>query len=146
MHQFADRLEHTLGVPLIHIADATAQEIKRQGLSKVGLLGTKQTMEMDFYHSRLKAFHLETIVPDEAARDFIQQTITHELLLGQFLETSRARFLEIMAQLHTRGAEGIILGCTEIPLLIRQQDTHLPLFNTLVIHSQSVVDFVLREN
>lgn len=143
MHQFADRLQQTFTVPLIHIADATALAIKRQGLNKVGLLGTKPTMEMDFYHARLQAHHLETIVPDEAERDFIQHTIMHELLLGHFLEISRARFVEIMAQLHARGAEGIILGCTEIPLLIRPQDTQLPLFDTLVLHSQAVVDFAL---
>jgi len=143
MHQYADQLERNINVPLIHIAYETGRAINKQGLSTVGLLGTKQTMEMDFYKSKLKENNIEVIVPEKDDRDFIQQTISNELLKNIFLEESRVRFRSIMEKLQSEGAEGIILGCTEIPLLIKQSDSSLPLFNTLEIHSLAAVDFAL---
>jgi aspartate racemase len=143
LHQFADRLEKNISVPLIHIATATAKEIKKQHLSRVGLLGTKYTMEMDFYKKRLNEEGIEVLIPYADERKFIHSTTIHELLKGVFREESKARFLQIMNRLHSQGAEGIILGCTEFPLLVKQEDTELPLFNTLVIHSLAAVDFAL---
>jgi aspartate racemase len=146
LHQFADRLERQISVPLIHVATATARQIKRQGLSTVGLLGTKYTMEMDFYKARLNEEDIQVLVPEPAEREFIHHTIIHELLKGVLREESKARFLQIMSRLQSEGAEGIVLGCTEIPLLIKQQDTTLPLFDTVVIHSLAAVDFALGKN
>lgn len=143
MHQYADKLEERIKVPLINIAKATAKEIRRQGLSKVGLLGTKQTMEMDFYKTKLREENIDVIIPEKDDRDFIQNTISNELLKNIFLEKSRSRFQKIMEQLQSNDAEGIILGCTEIPLLIKQKHSALPLFNTLEIHSIAAVDFAL---
>jgi len=143
LHQFADRLEKQISVPLIHIGTATAKQIKKQNLSTVGLLGTKYTMEMDFYKTKLNEESIQVLIPDAAERNFIHHTIYHELLKGVFREESKAELLRIMSRLHSQGAEGIILGCTEIPLLIKQKDTELPLFDTLVIHSLAGVDFAL---
>jgi aspartate racemase len=145
LHQFADRLEKQISVPLIHVATATAKQIKKQGLSTVGFLGTKYTMEMGFYKTRLNKENIKILMPDATERKFIHQTITDELLKGIFKEESKAGFLQIMNRLHSQGAEGIVLGCTEIPLLIKQQDTELPLFDTLRIHSLAAVDFALGE-
>ena len=146
LHQFADQLEKQIPVPLIHIATATAKQIKKQNLSTVGLLATKYTMEMDFYKKKLNKEDIEVLIPAAGEREFIHHTITQELLNGIFKEESKARFLQIMNRLHLQGAEGIILGCTEIPLLIKQQDTKLPLFDTLTIHSLAVVDFATGHN
>jgi len=145
LHQFADRLEKQISVPVIHVATATAKQIKKQGLSTVGFLGTKYTMEMDFYKTRLNRENIKVLMSDAAERKFIHQTITDELLKGIFKEESKAGFLQIMNRLHSQGAEGIVLGCTEIPLLIKQKDTELPLFDTLRIHSLAAVDFALGE-
>lgn len=145
LHQFADQLEQKINVPLINIAQATAVTINKQGLKKIGLLGTKQTMEMDFYKSKLKENNIDVIIPEQDDRDFIQQTISNELLKNTFLEKSRARFQTIIKKLQDRSAEGIVLGCTEIPLLIKQKDSSLPLFNTLEIHSFAAVDFALMK-
>ncbi|MCX6169702.1 MAG: amino acid racemase [Ignavibacteriales bacterium] len=143
MHQFAQRLELKINVPLIHIAQATGIEIRNMGLKKVGLLGTKQTMEMDFYKSKLNEANINVLIPRIEDRDFIQTTISEELLHNIFKEESRLRFIKIIEQLKTNGAEGIVLGCTEIPLLIKQEHSGLPLFNTLEIHSMAAVDFAL---
>ncbi len=142
-HQFADQLEQEINIPLIHVAHATAKRINKQGLKKVGLLGTKQTMEMDFYKSKLKENNIDIIIPRQDDRDFIQRTISNELLKSIFIEKSREQFKMIIAKMQVEGAEGIILGCTEIPLLIKQSDSPLPLFNTLEIHSLAAVDFAL---
>jgi len=143
LHQFADQLEQEINVPLIHIAQATAKTINAHELKKVGLLGTKQTLEMDFYKSKLKENNIDVIIPGQDDRNFIQQTISNELLKNIFLEKSRARFRMIIEKMQNEGAEGVILGCTEIPLLVKQSDSTLPLFNTLEIHSLAAVDFAL---
>jgi len=143
-HQFAGRLEKEIDVPVIHIAEATAAEIRRRNINRVGLLGTRQTMEMDFYKSKLNDRNIEVLVPEPNERDYIQNTISDELLKGIFSEQSRLRFIGICKDLNRRGAEGIVLGCTEIPLLLKQQDTDIPLFNTLSIHAMAAVDYALE--
>ncbi len=143
MHMFADRLAGEIPVPLVHIGVATARAVKSQGLSTIGLLGTKPTMEKDFYKAKLKSEQILAIVPETDDRDYIQRTIDQELLMGIISEGSRKRFVGIMEKLRSQGAEGIVLGCTEIPLLIQQEDTDLPVFNTTAIHSLAAVEFAL---
>jgi aspartate racemase len=143
MHMHADRVEKDISVPLIHIAQATAAQIRKKNLKTVGLLGTRPTMELDFYTKKLAEGDVTTLVPDKDDRIFIQRTIDDELLKGAFLAPSKTRFLEIIHKLRSLGAEGVVLGCTEIPLLIKQEDVDFPLFNTTVIHSLAAVDFAL---
>ena len=144
LHQYADRIIEEVKLPVVHIADATAVEIKRQGLSTIGLLGTKFTMEMDFYTKRLNDAGISSIVPEKPERLFIHKTIMNELLKENYKPESKRKFLEIIDNLEQKGAQGIVLGCTEIPLLIKQEDTHLPVFNTLNIHAKAVVDFAIN--
>jgi aspartate racemase len=143
LHQYVEDLEKEIGVKIVHIADATAREIKRKGLSKIGLLGTRFTMEMDFYTKKLKEAGIESIVPDKPERIFIHNAIMNELLKEEFKIKTKEKFLAIIKELETNGAQGIVLGCTEIPLLIKQEDVHLPVFNTLEIHAKAAVDFAL---
>jgi aspartate racemase len=145
MHMHADRVEKEISVPLIHIAKATGSQIRKKNFKTVGLLGTRPTMELDFYTKKLAEQGVITLVPDKEERVFLQRAIDNELLRGKFLPETRNRFLEIMQKLRTQGAEGIVLGCTEIPLLIKEEDVDFPLFNTAVIHSQAAVDFALGE-
>ncbi|MFZ0471883.1 MAG: amino acid racemase [Bacteroidales bacterium] len=144
LHQFVERLEQEIDVPIIHIAEAAASEIRLRNMEKIGLLGTKQTMEMDFYKSRLKEKGIDTVVPELSDRDFIGRTISDELLRGIFSDRSRYRFIEICKELNKRGAEGIVLGCTEIPLLLKQEDIDIPIINTLNVHAMAAVDFALK--
>ncbi len=143
LHQYVDKLEKYVGLPIVHIADATAKAIKKKGLSKIGLLGTRFTMEMDFYTKRLKAAGIESLVPGKPDRNFIHDAIMNKLLRENFKKETKARFLSIIDGLEASGAEGIVLGCTEIPLLIKQEDVKLPLLNTLEIHAAAVVDYAL---
>lgn len=143
LHQYVDELEKETNLKIVHIADATAKEIKRKGLSKIGLLGTKFTMEMDFYTKKLKEAGIKSIVPDKPERLFIHNAIMNELLKEEFKAETKAKFLKIISDLEKNGAQGIVLGCTEIPLLIKQKDTHLPVFDTLEIHAKAAVDFAL---
>ncbi len=144
MHYFADELEKNLPAPLINIATATAKHIKDKQIPTVGLLGTKQTMEQDFYKSKLTADGIEVLIPNNDEREFINNTIVNELLVGKFRNESREKMLALIKRLNRFGAKGIVLGCTEIPLLIHQEDTDIPLFNTLLIHSLAAVDFSLE--
>jgi aspartate racemase len=146
LHFFADRLEVDISVPIIHIATATAGYIKKENLSTIGLLGTKTTMEEDFYKKRLENEGITALIPEEKERDFIHSNIMSELLKGIFRQESKDRYFQIIEKLKNRGAEGIVLGCTEIPLLIKPEDIDLPLFNTLSIHSQAAVDFALNRD
>jgi len=143
LHQYVEELEKETGLKVVHIADATAMEIKRKGLSKIGLLGTRLTMEKDFYTKRLSQSGIESLVPAKPEREFIHNAIMNELLKEEFKEETKAGFLKIISDLEKNGAQGIVLGCTEIPLLIKQKDTHLPVFNTLEIHAKAAVDFAL---
>jgi len=143
LHLFADELENKISIPIIHIATETAKHIKKKHLSKGGLLGTRKTMEMDFYKTKLKNENIEVIVPDKNEREFIDNTIFNELIKGIFNKKSKEKFLTIMQKLKSQGAEGIILGCTKIPLLIKQEDTDIPVFDTTRIHACAAVDFAL---
>jgi aspartate racemase len=145
LHQYADEIQKEINLPVVHIADATASEIKGRGLSKIGLLGTIFTMEMDFYTKRLNSAGIESLVPEKSERLFIHNAIMNELLKELFNSETKRRFLTIIKTLEQKGAQGIVLGCTEIPLLIKQEDTSLPVFNTLEIHAQAAVDFALSE-
>ncbi|MCF0050628.1 aspartate/glutamate racemase family protein [Dyadobacter sp. LJ53] len=143
-HAVADRLEENLDLPLIHVITETANEIKKLGMSRVGLLGTKFTMEMDFYVDKMAAHGVEAIIPaSQEAREFIQQTLKDELGKGIIKEETKRRYIAIIDKLINNGAEGIILGCTEIPLLLSQNDVSVPVFDTTKIHAQAAVDFAL---
>jgi aspartate racemase len=145
-HRFADQLEKAVPVPIIHIVTATAKEINKSGIKKIGLLGTKQTMELDFYRNKLESEKISVVIPDQDDRDYIQNTINTELIKFKLLPESRQKFLAIINKLKTLGAEGIVLGCTEIPLLIKQLDVDIPVFNTLNIHALAAVEFALKYN
>ncbi|MBF4484166.1 MULTISPECIES: aspartate/glutamate racemase family protein [unclassified Flavobacterium] len=144
MHFIADRLEAAVELPIIHIATATAVEIEKQELKKVGLLGTKFTMELDFFKDKLLAKGIQAIIPQsEEDKDFIHTTIFEELGKGLVTNETKKRYLEIANQLIKEGAEGIILGCTEIPLVIKPGELSVPIFDTALIHSKAAVDFQL---
>lgn len=143
MHLIADRLEQETGLPVIHIATATAAEIEKAGLKKVGLLGTKFTMELDFFKSKLLDKGIEVIIPNEDDREFLHQTIYEELGKGIFSEQTKHRYLNIISDLMNDGAEGIVLGCTEIPLIIQQSDVPVPIFDTTSLHSRTAIEFAL---
>jgi aspartate racemase len=141
MHKLAEAIEANIQVPLLHIADATAQEIQSQGLRKVGLLGTRFTMEQDFYRGRLiDRYGLEVLIPDSEARALIHRVIYEELCLGIINAESRRQFRRIMQRLVESGAEGIILGCTEIELLVGPEDAAVSLFPTTRIHAEAAVE------
>lgn len=141
MHKVAKEVKEAVSIPLIHIAESTARSITAKGLKKVGLLGTKFTMEQGFYSDILKVFGIDTIIPKACEREDVHSIIFDELCQGQFLSESKERYLEIIRNLVAEGAEGIILGCTEIPLLIKDEDIDIPLFNTTYLHSKEAVDF-----
>lgn len=145
MHLFADKIKENISVPLIHIAEAAAREIKKKNLKKVGLLGTKITMEKDFYKSVLIKNNIDVLVPDLQVRDFIQKKITDEMVKDIFDSNTKNSFLKIIDDLMKKGADGIVLGCTEIPLLIKPEDVSVPVVDTLYCHSIAAVDFVLNE-
>lgn len=145
MHWFAEAVEAAVQVPLVHIARATAARIREAGLECVGVLGTRPTMERGFYRRHLQAAGLEVLVPDEEERRFVHETIYEELVKGCFLDESRTRMLTVIERLRQRGAQGIVLGCTEIPLLVRQEHCALPLFDTLRIHADAAVEEALAE-
>lgn len=135
MHKVAPVIQKAVSIPVIHIADATAAELKRKNISKVALLGTKYTMLQEFYKERLMAHGVEVLIPDDAGVELVNRVIYEELCLGIISEASKAEFLRIILELESQGAEGVILGCTEIGLLVKQQDTSVPLFDTTVIHA-----------
>ena len=144
MHQYVERLTDEVKLPIVHIADAAAAEIKKKGLSTIGLLGTRFTMEMDFYTKRLSEAGITSLVPDKPERNYIHGVIMDELLKENFRDESKQKFIEIINGLEKQGAEGIVLGCTEIPLLIKQDDTHLPVFNTLELHAKAAAEFAVN--
>ncbi|XRG76928.1 aspartate/glutamate racemase family protein [Rossellomorea sp. GAMAL-10_SWC] len=144
MHKMAKEVEETVKIPLLHIADATAKEIVNNGIKKVALLGTAYTMEHDFYKGRLiEQFGLDVIVPNEAERKRIHTIIYEELCLGIVKEESKQVYLNIIDHLIEHAAEAVILGCTEITMLISQENCRIPVFDTTRIHAESAVDFAL---
>jgi len=146
MHRFADQLQSKIDLPFVHVAIATATEIKKQNLRKVALLGTKYTMELDFFKDKLAEQGIETIIPEAADRDFIHASIFEELGHNIFKPQTKARYKTIINRLAEAGAQGVILGCTEIPLIIKQEDSLLPVFDTALIHSRAAVEFALNQN
>ena len=146
MHKVADAIERAVDIPLLHIVDPTAEAIKRAGMKKVGLLGTQFTMEQDFYRGRLNdRHHLEVIVPNEADRETVHAVIYGELCLGQVRAGSRAQYQKIIRNLVEEGAEAIILGCTEIALLIGPSDSPVPVFDTTRLHARKAVEWALAD-
>ena len=144
MHKVAPTIEAAVRIPLFHIADPTAEAIKAAGLATVGLLGTRFTMEQAFYKDRLRERHgLQVLIPNPSDRDVIHRVIYEELCLGRIVEESRAEYRRIMADLVGQGAEGIVLGCTEISLLVGQQDSSVPLFDTTAIHACKAAEWAL---
>jgi aspartate racemase len=143
MHLIADRVEKTVDIPVINIAAATALAIQQRNLSRVGLLGTRFTLERDFFTSKLADKGIEAIIPEDEDRGFVHYTIFEELGRNLVKESSKKRFLTIIQQLIDRGAQGMILGCTEIPLLVQQADVAVPIFDTTRIHAAAAVDFAL---
>lgn len=147
MHKVADQIIENTDIPFLHIADATAEKVKAAGIRKLGLLGTRFTMEQDFYKGRLiQNFGLDVLIPIEEDRAIIHRVIYDELVLGKILDKSREEYKRIMQELINQGAEGIILGCTEIELLIKQSDSTVPLFPTSTIHAIAAVEMALEES
>jgi len=145
MHLMADPVQDSIRIPLLHIVDVTADAVKARGFGKVGLLGTRFTMEKDFYKGRLQKKHgLEVLVPEEKDRELVHAILYDELCLGKISDTSKQIFQKIIAKLKDGGAQGIILGCTEIPLLVKQEDYKIPLFDTTTLHAEAAVEFALR--
>jgi len=143
MHKISDEIQAGIKIPVIHIAEAVAKEILKNGLKKVGLLGTKYTMQLGFYTDHLAKYGIETIIPDQEDVDFLNYTIYNEFGMNLFLRETKVRYLKIISTLKEGGAEGIILGCTEIPILLKQSDCDILLFDTTQIHSSAGVDHVL---
>ena len=143
MHKVVDEVQAATGLPVIHIADATAQAINQQGLKTIALLGTQFTMTEDFYKQRLIDAGLQVLIPDSAARAEVHRIIYDELCQGQLLASSRQYYSQVINDLAEQGAEGVILGCTEIGLLISQADSPIPVFDTTAIHAAAAVDFLL---
>ena len=140
LHQFAERIENEFGLPIVHIAKETGKTIRKQGIQKVILLGTKYTMEMDFYPQALHDYGIDVIVPDKKDRLYIHDAIINELLNEEFKPSTKEKLLSIINNLSGQAPEGIILGCTELPLIIKPEDTALPLFDTTKIHAKSAVN------
>ena len=146
MHKMADEVQQNIKIPLLHIADATAEKIEEKGLRKIGLLGTKFTMEEDFYKGRLKEkYALNVIVPNKEERQIVHDVVYKELCIGKIKHTSKEQFKKIIQNLVSNGAEGIILGCTEIPLLIKQEDVEVPLFDTTMIHAKAAAEYAIKK-
>ncbi len=145
MHKVAEEVEQSVSIPLLNIADATAEKIIAAGMQKIALLGTRFTMEEEFYKGRLvNTFGLDVLVPNEAEMDVIHRVIYQELCLGTIDNNSRQKYLDVIDRLVAEGAEGVILGCTEIGLLVKQEDTRVPLFDTTEIHARAAVEFALN--
>lgn len=144
MHQIADRIQDAIAVPLIHIAEVTSEAVKEAGLDRVLLLGTKYTMKADFYPQKLAAKGIQMDVPGSNDIEFVNDSIYNEMGKGVFLPATKKSYLTIMEQAIRAGAKGVILGCTEIPLLVKQEDCAFPVFDTTMLHATAAVDFALN--
>ena len=146
MHKMADEVQASIHIPLLHIADVAGREVVKRGIHTVGLLGTRFTMQGDFYRDRLaERFNLKVVTPSEEDQIVIHEVIYNELVTGKIVEKSRAAYLQIIEKMAKQGAEGVILGCTEIGLLVKQSDCRLPIFDTTLLHAQAAVEFALSE-
>lgn len=143
LHKLAKQIENAVSIPFLSIIDCVAEEIIKKGFKKIGLLGTKGTMVDGYYQERLATHSIETITPEREDRRTISDIIFAELTLGMFADNSRKKYVEIIEKLAAEGAKGVILGCTEIPLLVRQEHTKVPLFDTLTIHAEAAARFSL---
>jgi aspartate racemase len=143
MHKVAGAVEKAVSIPLLHVVDPTARAIRAAGLQNVGLLGTRFTMEQAFYIDRLRQHGLHVITPDQHDRDFVHRSIYEELCVGKFLDASRDEYRRVIGELAAQGAQAIILGCTEIALLVKPEDSPLPMFDTTSIHANAAVDYAL---
>lgn len=143
MHHIADKVRAAINIPLIHIAEVTANNIKLKGLQTVALLGTKYTMQLPFYSNKLAEQNIKTIIPEQVDIDFINESIYTEFSNNVFLPATKERYLNIITKLTAQGAQGVILGCTEIPILIKQTDCEIPIFDTALIHATAAVQFAL---
>ena len=146
MHKMAGEVQAAIRIPLLHIADATADRVIANGLHRIGLLGTRFTMEEDFYKGRLASRGLEVLIPGEPDREVVHRVIYDELVLGQILPVSRGMYQDIMRSIIQNGAQGIILGCTEIGLLVKPEDASVPLFDTTRIHAEAAVEYALKDS
>ena len=144
MHKVAADIEAAISIPLLHLADATAGRVRASGISTIGLLGTKFTMEQDFYRGRLEQQGLSVLTPGSEDREIVHRVIYEELCLGKVLEGSRKEYLRIIDRLAAAGAQGVIEGCTEIVMLVQQEHTQVPLFDTTAIHALEAVALALR--
>jgi len=145
MHKVASQIESAVEVPLLHLVDVTADAIRNSGLERVALLGTRFTMEEPFYRERMMLRKVQTLVPDRGERRIVNEVIYNELVLGVVKDDSRAQYRKIIERLAQAGAQGVILGCTEIELLVGQQDSPIPVFASTALHAQAAVDFALAE-
>ncbi|ENF8748649.1 aspartate/glutamate racemase family protein [Vibrio fluvialis] len=144
MHKVAPEIEAQISIPILHIADATAKQLQQDGIERVGLLGTRFTMEQEFYKGRLQQqFGIDVLIPDAEQRQQVHRVIYEELCMGTIRPESRAQYVEIVEDLYRRGAQAVILGCTEIALLIQQHDTDVPLYDTTKIHAEQAVQLAL---
>ena len=145
MHKVIDVIKAAITIPILHIADATARQIKEAGLQKIALLGTKYTMEQAFYKARVEGFGIEVIVPDSHERMEVNRIIYEELCLGIIKQDAKSYYIQVVEELVQAGAQGVILGCTEIGLLIQQEDISVPVFDTAAIHAQTAVSMAIQE-
>ena len=146
MHKVADDIQAHVDIPLLHIADPTAQRVKKLGIQTIGLLGTRFTMEEEFYKGRLsQKYDLEVMIPNQAEREIIHRVIYDELVVGKIEPRSKEKYLEIIEHMVSQGSQGVILGCTEIGLLVHQEDSQVPLFDTTRIHAEAAVVYALEE-
>ncbi len=145
LHAVADLVQPSIQIPLLHIADAAAEEINQSGISTVGLLGTRAVMEQDFYKEKFRAHAINSLVPGEEQREFVQNLIYRELCVGKLLPESREKLRIIILELQRAGAEAVVLACTELPLLIRSEDTPVKLFDTMTLHVRKAVAFALEQ-
>ncbi len=145
MHKVADQIQADIQIPFLHIADLTANQVLADEIETIGLLGTKYTMEQDFYRGRLEARGIKVITPREADREIVNSVIYEELCLGKITEESRREYQRIIRDLVEQGAEGVILGCTEIGLLVKSDDSPVPLYDTTLLHAKGAVDYALEK-
>ena len=146
MHKVVNQIKEKISIPILHIAEMTAEKILEKGLKNIALLGTKYTMEQDFYKSKLIEKGINVIIPDKNDIEIINEVIYDELCLGTINSNSKKKFLEIVDKLRSKGAEGIILGCTEIGLLIKNEDTDVPLFDTAIIHAEQASIYSIKDS
>ena len=145
LHKVAPQVQSRIRVPLVHIAEAAAEELLSKGITRVGLLGTKYTMTQEFYREKLTERGIDVLIPEGEEIDLVNRVIFDELCLGVVKEDSKAAYLKVIANLQARGAQGVLLGCTELGLIVSQEDVSLPLFDTTVIHAKKAIELALRD-